>query len=214
MNSIEAANFLGVPENKVKRWLRQGVIPHHHESGELYFVKAELVAWAKRVKIPLASQKKNSKTQNPLQECLNRGGLHLGLTGNNRDDILKNAVAKLNLPPNVNREELLKLLIQREEIVSTGTGGGIAIPHPQQSSRLDLEEPILACFLLEEPIDYGALDGQPVFCLFMLLAKEAPVHLKLLSRLAHFLKRPEFIAFLKEKPDQEKLCAYFDEGGK
>jgi PTS system nitrogen regulatory IIA component len=102
--------------------------------------------------------------------------------------------------------EVLEVLMQRERLGSTGIGSGIAIPH----GKLAKLERLFGVFArLERPIDFEALDGQPVDLLFLLLAPEAAGadHLKALARVARLLRDPEIARKLRESRDAEALYA-------
>ena len=79
--------------------------------------------------------------------------------------------------------------MQREKLGSTAVGNGIAIPH----GKLPKLEKLFGLFArLERPIDFEALDGQPVDLIFLLLAPEGAGadHLKALARIARLLRDP------------------------
>ena len=102
--------------------------------------------------------------------------------------------------------EVLEVLMQRERLGSTGIGNGIAIPH----GKLAKLERLFGVFArLERPIDFEALDGQPVDLMFLLLAPEAAGadHLKALARVARLLRDPEVARKLRESRDAEALYA-------
>jgi mannitol/fructose-specific phosphotransferase system IIA component (Ntr-type) len=90
----------------------------------------------------------------------------------------------------VDREFLYKVLLARESLGSTGIGDGIAIPHVRNPIVLHLSRPIVTLCFLERPVDFGALDGQPVNTLFTLISPTVRAHLHLLSRLAFTLRDP------------------------
>jgi len=101
---------------------------------------------------------------------------------------------------------VLDVLAQRERLGSTGIGGGIAIPH----GKLPKLERLFGVFArLERPVDFEALDGQPVDLLFLLLAPEAAGadHLKALARVARLLRDSEVARKLRESRDAEALYA-------
>ena len=105
-----------------------------------------------------------------------------------------------------NEREVLEVLMQRERLGSTGIGSGIAIPH----GKLAKLERLFGVFArLERPIDFEALDGQPVDLLFLLLAPEAAGadHLKALARIARLLRDTEIAQKLRESRDAEALYA-------
>src|SRR6201993_2254385 len=103
-----------------------------------------------------------------------------------------------------NEREVLEILQQRERLGSTGIGNGIAIPH----GKLPKLERLFGVFArLDRPIDFEALDGQPVDLLFLLLAPEAAGadHLKALARVARLLRDPEVARKLRESRDAEAI---------
>lgn len=84
--------------------------------------------------------------------------------------------------PEVSARQLLDALAEREQLGSTGIGEGVAIPH----CRLDCQRMMAAFLRLEQGIDYGAIDEQPVDLLFALVVprQETRLHLQVLALLA------------------------------
>lgn len=100
--------------------------------------------------------------------------------------------------------EIFDALLQRERLGSTGVGGGIAIPH----GKLPRVTRMLGIFArLERPIDFEALDGEPVDLIFLLLAPESAGadHLKALSRVARSLRDPKLTTRLRATRDSSGL---------
>ena len=204
MNLVQAADYLGVPENKLERWLRQGVIPSHSGDGNVFFVRNELEHWAKKVRLPGKRKRHALDGDTPVAGAIGRGGVH-HLRAENRDDALASAVSGMPLPETVAPDQLLDKLIEREGIVSTAMGGGVAIPHPARPLDMGGAPPLCGCFYLEDPIDFKAPDGVDVFCMFLLLSPDPSTHLKLLSSLARVLKKPQFAPFLRDQPQADAL---------
>jgi PTS system nitrogen regulatory IIA component len=105
-----------------------------------------------------------------------------------------------------NERTIAEVLLQREKLGSTGVGNGIAIPH----GKLAKLPKLFGLFArLERPIDFEALDGQPVDLIFLLLAPEAAGadHLKALARVARLLRDPEIAQKLRDSHDAEALYA-------
>ena len=101
---------------------------------------------------------------------------------------------------------ILEILLQREKLGSTGVGNGIAIPH----GKLPKLGRLFGLFArLERPIDFEALDSQPVDLIFLILAPEAAGadHLKALARVARLLRDPEIARKLRESGDADALYA-------
>ena len=97
-------------------------------------------------------------------------------------------------------------LIQRERLGSTGLGGGIAIPHAKFKG-LDRIHCLFA--RLDTPIDFEALDSEPVDLIFVLLAPEhaSGDHLKALARISRLLREPKALDRLRAARDRIGLHA-------
>ena len=101
---------------------------------------------------------------------------------------------------------ILEVLMQREKLGSTAVGNGIAIPH----GKLPKLEKLFGLFArLGRPVDFEALDGQPVDLIFLLLAPEGAGadHLKALARVARLLRDPDIVHKLRASQDAEALYA-------
>ncbi len=100
--------------------------------------------------------------------------------------------------------------MQRERLGSTGIGEGIAIPHGKLA---DLDRLFGLVARLEKPIDFEALDGQPVDVIFLLLAPEGAGadHLKALARAARVLREPGVIDRIRAARDAAALYAVLTE---
>jgi nitrogen PTS system EIIA component len=105
-----------------------------------------------------------------------------------------------------NERAILEILLQREKLGSTAVGNGVAIPH----GKLPKLGRLFGLFArLEKPVDFEALDAQPVDLVFLLLAPEAAGadHLKALARVARLLRDPEIARKLRESRDADALFA-------
>jgi PTS system nitrogen regulatory IIA component len=100
--------------------------------------------------------------------------------------------------------EIFETLLQRERLGSTGVGNGIAIPHGKMA-KMDRLFGLFA--RLDKPIDFEALDGEPVDLIFLLLAPETAGadHLKALARVARLLRDPDLAQRLRASRDAEAL---------
>lgn len=89
------------------------------------------------------------------------------------------------------RDELLKVILDREKLMSTGIGNGVALPHGKTNV---VEESIAAIATLAEPIDFDSLDDKPVQIILLLVGTEENVggHLRLLSRISRMVGAEHF----------------------
>lgn len=111
-------------------------------------------------------------------------------------------------------EELLARLREREQLGSTGIGGGVAIPHCKLKG---LERPLLAIGLTDEPgVDFGAVDGKPVRLFFLLVSPlDAPAeHLQVLAAISRWVKADQHVADVLASRDAEEVYALLQQAPK
>jgi nitrogen PTS system EIIA component len=140
----------------------------------------------------------------PLNDLLTPQAVMPALKVNSKKQALQELAARAAALCGRSDREVLDVLAQRERLGSTGIGNGIAIPH----GKLPKLERLFGVFArLDRPIDFEALDGQPVDLLFLLLAPEAAGadHLKALARVARLLRDPEVARKLRESRDAEAI---------
>ena len=136
-----------------------------------------------------------------LSELFESEYIKIGLEAEDKDEAFEELadafchVSHLNI-----REEVLDAIRERERKMSTGIQKGIAIPHGRVAS-IDKVYGILG--ISRQGIDYDALDDQPVYLLFMILAPqtESELHLRVLKRLAEMLQNPQFFTDLAAAND-------------
>ncbi len=97
-----------------------------------------------------------------------------------------------------------KAVLDREKIMSTGVGKGFAIPHAKTNA---VSEIVVAFGKSDEPINYESLDGQPVYLVFLIVARENMVgpHIRLLSRISRMMNKDEFRQALREAKSAEEI---------
>ena len=202
----DAAQLLNVTEKTIYRWIKQGVIPAYQINDQYRFNRAELLEWATSRKISVSpeifAEPEGGEAPPPsLSEALRAGGVHYRVGGTDKASVLHAVVDMMKLPEEVDREFLYQVLLAREALGSTGIGEGIAIPHVRNPIVLHLSRPMVTLCFLERPVDFGALDGQPVTTLFTLISPTVRAHLYLLSRLGFALRDPDFKnAVLRQAP--------------
>ncbi|MCH9648094.1 MAG: PTS sugar transporter subunit IIA [Deltaproteobacteria bacterium] len=101
-------------------------------------------------------------------------------------------------------EGLYLKLQEREELGSTGIGGGVAIPHCKLK---DLTSPILTIAVAREKVEFAALDGQPVQVFFVLLSPEASPasHLQVLSSVSRWLQKGRCVDAILDAKDRQAV---------
>lgn len=204
------SELLNVSEKTVYRWISERHLPGYRLSGQYRFNRAELLEWATGNKVNVSPRIFHEDAAEvaalpELSEALHSGGVFYRLSGTDKVSVLRSVVEHLRLPEEVDREFLLQMLLAREALESTGIGDGIAIPHARSPIVLHVAKPLVTLCFLERPVDFGALDGQPVHALFTLISPTVKAHLHLLSRIAFALRDPELKALVMQQGNREAL---------
>jgi len=208
----DAARLLEVSEKTIYRWVKQGSIPAYRLNEQYRFNRAELLEWATSHRLAVSPEifrEEESETASlpHLTDALRAGGIHYRIGGSDRASVLRQVVETMRLPAEVDREFLYEVLLAREALGSTAIGDGIAIPHVRNPVILHLERPMITVCFLEQPVEFGALDGRPVAVLFTLISPTVRAHLHLLSRLSFALRDPELKDAVLRQASRDELIA-------
>lgn len=149
-----------------------------------------------------------------LSTLIERGGVYYNIAGGSSAEALSAATKAMALPKGVDRELLLNAILEREALMPTAIGNGVAIPHPRNPIISEEEEQRVGVFFLKTPISYNALDRKPVSVLFLILSSNARSHLSTLAELSHLCQKEEFLGFLAGRPSTEELVAYIEKSEK
>jgi PTS system nitrogen regulatory IIA component len=209
LSAQDIARQLGLPASTIERWIRQGRIPAYQIDRECVFDQRELERWARAHNLTFQREPPPPQTADEdqavdLAAVVRRGRVFYQVAGSEVAAVLRAAVAQVPIAEEA-RPLLLRRLLEREEMASTGIGNGIAIPHPRAPLHGVVTEPLITTCFLEQPVDFGAIDGKPVTTLFILLSPATKLHLHLLSQLAFRLRDDAFISFLASIPEPEQL---------
>ena len=123
----------------------------------------------------------------PTPDLVSPNAIIPALKVNGKKQALQEIAAKAALLTGKSERAIFEILLQREKLGSTGVGNGVAIPH----GKLPKLNQVFGLFArLERPVDFEALDGQPVDLVFLLLAPEGAVadHLKALALVSRLLR--------------------------
>ncbi|MBU1099693.1 MAG: PTS sugar transporter subunit IIA [Bacteroidetes bacterium] len=133
------------------------------------------------------------------------------LKGKTKEDVINELVDLYKGDDRViDLEKIRTSVIEREKIMSTGVGKGFAIPH---AKTLATREILVAFGRLLKPIEFEALDEQPVNLVFLIIGKENMVgpHIKLLSRISRMMSKDAFREALANAKDSEEIYEIFAE---
>jgi len=138
-----------------------------------------------------------------LQDVFSPEFIKVKLEAEDKDEVFEELVDHLCRTGRVTaRDEILEALMEREAKMSTGILKGIAIPHGTTNA---VESICGVLGISRKGVDYDALDGEPVYLLFMVIAsqKDTEQHLQILKRLAELLENPQFCTELQSQKDAQ-----------
>lgn len=123
-----------------------------------------------------------------ISELLEPAAIVTDLKGTGKKDVLAELTeALLKTEPKLTRDEVLKVLMERERLGSTGIGDGVAIPHGKLKN---IDRLLISFGLSRNGVDFDSMDSKPAHLFFLLVAPEESVgiHLKTLARISKLLK--------------------------
>ncbi|MGN0728797.1 PTS sugar transporter subunit IIA [Treponema sp.] len=140
-----------------------------------------------------------------MKALFERGEFLESVPGNSYQEIYKYICGHICMPTGVEAAELEKFLVDREQILSTAIGNGIAIPHPRCPIVKNSSESKIVVVYLREPVDMKAPDVRKVFAMFVLLSDSSLFHVKVLSNLASLFKNETFQKRIKTLPSKAEF---------
>lgn len=127
-----------------------------------------------------------------LLDILSPDSTIVDLKGDTKEEIIAELVASLSASEAISdQDKVLQAVLEREKIMSTGIGDGIAIPHGKSDSVVKL---VAALGTQRRGVDFEALDGEPAYVFFLLVspANVSGPHIKALARISRLLKNDDF----------------------
>jgi mannitol/fructose-specific phosphotransferase system IIA component (Ntr-type) len=146
-----------------------------------------------------------------LSELLTPERVRVPLRGESKQALLEELVGVLHAAGAVDDADgVLHSVRAREEVLSTGVGSGVAIPHGKSAGGPELA---MAAGVTGAPVDFDALDGEPVRLLFLLVGSDAAAgqHVKALSRISRLVRKDEFRQRLVGARSAEEFVAVLAE---
>lgn len=151
-----------------------------------------------------------SRTRTLLEDAIDASSVLLSLP-ETKDDALAALVAPLALRVSRSAEDLLEAVQKREEIMTTGMGHGVAVPHAKVAG---ISGPVLSVGVAKKGIEYGALDGGKVriVALFLTPQENPKEHVKFLAELTKRLKYAHVRQKILDAGDAAEVVEAFRSG--
>lgn len=215
----DVADLLNVSETTIRRWLQDGKIPAYRINHQYRFNRSEIEDWVMghklgvqlleqpKIKIESEQPAKGGSKQFSLYRALHKGEILSQVQGLSKQEIIQATTKHMAKSLELDAEVLAELLLDREKLQPTALNNGIAVPHTRDF-LLNAHHDVVTIVFPQKPIEYGALDNNPVHSMFFLFACEDKRHLHLLAKIAHLSSQPATIELLKKKPSKEQFLEY------
>ena len=141
-----------------------------------------------------------------ILDVLYKEAILVDLKSNDKKGVLDELVEPIARIAGIDHENLVRVLMERERLGSTGIGGGIGIPHGKLK---ELESLVLGFGLSRKGVDFESMDGRPTHIFFLLVTPEnsSGLHLKLLAQISRILKNDLFKERLLNAADRDEVIS-------
>jgi PTS system nitrogen regulatory IIA component len=146
------------------------------------------------------------KAENGLAALIARGGILSNVPGTSPQEVIAHIIEAVGFPA-IDRGQLLKAVLEREALMSTATGCGIALPHPRNPQIKELGDQFVTIAFLEKPVDWNSLDGAPVHTAILIVSASPRLHLHSLSQINFFCQQDSFRTLLVNRASPAEIIA-------
>jgi PTS system nitrogen regulatory IIA component len=152
-----------------------------------------------------------NQTETGLIELVKRGGVYYGVPGTNPREVITNLIGSIAMPGTLDREKLLEAVLEREALMTTAVGHGIALPHPRNPLITEAAEQFVAIAFWAQRVDWKALDKEPVRTVMLIVSASSKLHLHTLSRINYFCQQESFRTLLDRCPPRDDIITVIAE---
>lgn len=196
MTMSDVAEVLKVSEKTVSRMLQEGTIPGFKIANQWRFYRDDFHTWIdekrndreNNARVGLASMLSNETESVPVSRLTEESLIITDIPQVHRDSVLGILSEALLAEGTItDQDKFLSGLIAREDMMSTGVGGGIAIPHLRNPSDQPVEKPRLVIGTCPAGLDWNAFDREPVRLFMLPVSGDEVTHLRILSAIRRAL---------------------------
>ncbi|MDR2374819.1 MAG: PTS sugar transporter subunit IIA [Treponema sp.] len=147
----------------------------------------------------------------PLSTLVERGGIYYEIPGSSAEVFITEFIG---LIPDLNdmelsgpgfKTDLLRAVLEREALMPTGIGHGIALPHPRNPLVADAERQCVSIGFPAVSLDWKALDGRPIHTALLIVSASAKFHLHSLLKINFLCQNKNFLSLLKNRAPQDHI---------
>lgn len=206
MTVSEVAEYLQLAEKTIVRMAQRGDIPAAKVASQWRFMRSLVREWlvAQMQTLPagrLDDVVNRHDTLLPLHEMIRPDLMSMNIKPGPKDAVLRQIVAPLvRTGFATDPSRLLDSLVERERMMTTAVGHGVALPHPRKPIAGMFPQPAIALGICPDGTDFQAIDDQMVNVFFLICATREEIHLQLMAKIA-WLSRREVLSKLRKARD-------------
>lgn len=203
----DIANLLLKSDKEVQGLIKKKEIPFQLVNDKMLFNKQQIIEWAlsRNIPINISGHKKMTEYHvKTLNNVLDQNSFFYNCNFS-ENLFIEQMVNLIDLENNVDRDIIVQLLKNREELMSTAIGNGISLPHPRIPLMIGRNKPVINFFFPERLLKLKSLDGKPVHTIILLISQTIKQHLSLLAHLSFLLSKETFRFALENRLNYKEI---------
>ena len=211
MTLAEVAQYLQLAEKTVLRMAQRGDIPAAKIASQWRFMRPVIRDWLAGQMLTIHSSELESLASKenailPLHEVLRPNLMVFNISPGPKESILKQLVIPLQKTgfardPSI----LLQSLIERERMMTTAVGHGIAMPHPRTPIAGMFAEPVIVLGLCPKGTNFEAVDDQLTHIFFLICATREEIHLQLMAKVSWLSRHDDIMSQIKQASSGQQV---------
>ncbi|MDR0731737.1 MAG: PTS sugar transporter subunit IIA [Treponema sp.] len=148
----------------------------------------------------------------PLSTLVERGGIHYNVPESSVEVFITEFIRLIPCLNDIEasgnpgfKMDLLRAVLEREALMPTGIGHGIALPHPRNPLITDAGRQCISIGFPAAPLDWKALDSKPVHTALLIVSASAKIHLHTLLKINFLCQNKNFLSLLKNRAPQDHI---------
>ena len=207
LTTKDIAHLLNHSEKDILQLIKKKDIPCQVIQDKVFFNKHQIIEWAlsRSMPINISGHKKLSEYHvQTLTTLLHKKSFHYNCELN-ESSYIEQIVSAIDFEKNVDRDIIVQLLRNREEMMSTAIGNGISLPHPRVPLMVGKKLPVINLFFPVKPLELKSIDGKPVHTLILLISQTIKQHLSLIAHLSFLLSDESFRLVLERRASYQEI---------
>ena len=208
----DISTLLMMSEKEIKNHIKKKEIPFQKIQDNIYFNKQQIIEWALGRNIPLNisnDTKLNEYHIETLTNLLEPSSFFYNCDLS-KEMYIDQMVELIDIETTIDKDIIVQLLKNREQLMSTAIGHGISLPHPRIPLMVGRDKPLINIFFPRNPLDLQSIDEKPVHTIILIISQTIKQHLSLLAHLGFLLSNDKLRSALEQRYPYKDLIQIID----